>query len=280
MATDWLKLQTEYILTQISLRGLADKHCVSRSALEKTAAREGWAAMKRARLLMRAEESGRNNDTGDQPEADGQTAIAPQTILAPEPGEADQPAQRTVSDTGGLHRTADRNRTFPTGDKSRKRGLATSPMPELRQCELAASTEPAAPPMAGGCVPDAKKPAASTSHSDRIARLMAIGDRLTEQLARATVELDKQVLRQRRKTREMVYEGADARGKPVEETVQENIELEIVDATVNCAGLQKLSATLKNLREAAQANAGDEQSVGMVAELMRKLDDEAGREDA
>ena len=194
MATDWLKLQTEYLQSDLSLRALARLRGVSSTALGRVAAREGWASLKRAQRLLDAA----------QVAAPGAT---------PQPG-----------------------------------------------------AEPAATDAAG------------YGKAERMARLIAIGDQLTDQLARATVELDKQVLRHKRKTREVVYDGPEARGKPVEETVEENYHLEIVDAPVNCAGLQKLSATLKNLRDAARATDGEAQGVGMVAELMRKLDDDAREE--
>lgn len=194
MATDWLKLQTEYLQSDLSLRALARLRGVSPTALGRVAAREGWASLKRAQRLLDAA----------QADAPGAT---------PQPG-----------------------------------------------------SEPAATDAAG------------YGKAERMARLIAIGDQLTDQLARATVELDKQVLRHKRKTREVVYDGPEARGKPVEETVEENYHLEIVDAPVNCAGLQKLSATLKNLRDAARATDGEAQGVGMVAELMRKLDDDAREE--
>ena len=193
MATDWLKLQTEYLQSELSLRALARLRGVSPTALGRVAAREGWASLKRAQRLLAA----------------------------------------------------------------------------------AQAATPGAPPQPGA------EPAADAAYgkAERMARLIAIGDQLTDQLARATVELDKQVLRHKRKTREVVYDGPEARGKPVEETVEENYHLEIVDAPVNCAGLQKLSATLKYLRDAARATDGEAQGVGMVAELMRKLDDDAREED-
>ena len=194
MATDWLKLQTEYLQSDLSLRALARLRGVSPTALGRVAAREGSAALKRAQRLL----------------------------------------------------------------------------------DAAQAATPGAPPQP--CGEPAAVDAAGYGKAERMARLIAIGDQLTDQLARATVELDKQVLRHKRKTREVVYDGPEARGKPVEETVEENYHLEIVDAPVNCAGLQKLSATLKNLRDAARATDGEAQGVGMVAELMRKLDDDAREE--
>ena len=43
MATDWLKLQTEYLQSELSLRALARLRGVSPTALGRVAAREGWA---------------------------------------------------------------------------------------------------------------------------------------------------------------------------------------------------------------------------------------------
>ena len=64
----------------------------------------------------------------------------------------------------------------------------------------------------------------------------------------------------------------------MEETVEEKYQLEVVRVPVSCAGLQKLSATLKNLREATRADQTRDDSVDRVTELMRRLDDEACRE--
>ena len=128
-----------------------------------------------------------------------------------------------------------------------------------------------------------RAPPASTAplppDADTQARLRAISEQLTSQLARAAGQLDKQVLRHKRKTRELVYEGGEPRGKPVEETVQETCEIEIVDAPVSCEGLQRLASTLKNLNDILKTGGGDEQSVGMVAALMKKLDEAAMKEE-
>lgn len=134
----------------------------------------------------------------------------------------------------------------------------------------------------GEAAPRARaSPAARDPDADSqlLARYKAIGDHLTDQLARAVGELDKQVLRHKRKTRELVYGEEGPRAKPVEEKVEESCELEIVGATVSCEGLHKLSATLKNLSDLAKAGCADEQSVALVAGLMKKLDEEAAREE-
>ena len=52
-----------------------------------------------------------------------------------------------------------------------------------------------------------------------------------------------------------------------------------MDAPVSCEGLQRLASTLKNLNDILKTGGGDEQSVGMVAALMKKLDEAAMKEE-
>jgi len=115
--------------------------------------------------------------------------------------------------------------------------------------------------------------------AQRLEQLKTIRDRLTVQLELATGQLDKQVLLHKRKRREMTYDDPLGRGKPVEETVEENVLLEVVDAPVNSASLQRLSAALKTLREITQADQSDGRATELVTELMRKLDEESAREE-
>ena len=184
-------MRDEYLQTPVSLRKLAEKYGLPRSALEKRAAQEGWHARK-------------------------------------------------------------------TAAQSPRRSQATE-----------TEARAAAPPEAG---------IAPLFEGDRLAQLQAIGDRLTAQLARATTDLDKQVVQHKRRTREMTYGDPDAPGKPVEETVEEHVRLEVVSVPVSSAGLHRLSTTLKILKEVTLAGGNDEQSLKMVAELMNRLDAEAGRE--
>ena len=148
VATDWLKLKEEYLRSTAGLNALADRHGIGRKRVQTLAAKQGWAAEKRA-----------------------------------------------------------------------AKAKAT-------QGEAASRKQPT------------QQPPASTQ---RLARLKAIGDQLTEQLARAAGEQE---------------------------------------ARVSCEGLHKLSITLKNLSDLAKAGNPDEQSVALVAELMKKLDEEAAREEA
>jgi hypothetical protein len=118
---------------------------------------------------------------------------------------------------------------------------------------------------------------ARITDAQRLEQLKTIRDQLTAQLERATGQLDKQVLLHKRRRREMTYDDPLGKGKPVEETVEENVLLEVVDAPVNSANLQRLSTALKTLREITQGDQGDGHGVELVAELMRKLDEESAR---
>ncbi len=127
-------------------------------------------------------------------------------------------------------------------------------------------------------LPQAQAAAPPVTDADRRAQLMAIGDQLTAQLARAAGELDKRTVQHKRRTKETTYGDEQSRGKPVEETVEERVSLETVVVPVDSMGLQRLSSALKILREVTlQGNEG-EQSLRKVEELMRKLDEDAGKE--
>ena len=142
---------------------------------------------------------------------------------------------------------------------------------QLRSAWRQIAAVPALPPQVSETRPSPRTEEAD----DPMIPLEAIRAQLTVLLARAAGELDKQVLVHKSRRKEVTYDDAQGKGKPVEETVEENLRLEVVDALVNCMGLQHLSNALKTLREVAQANAGSAVGTDRVAELMRRLDEEA-----
>ena len=293
MATDWLMLRDEYLRTQVSLKALAQERGVSEAALKRLAAQESWAALRHAQ---------RANDAPDWQriqEAYLRTAVSLKA-LAREKGvnlsqlraTAAREGWVALKRAGGLINAADAGvaavaSTPRHNDRDIRNACVTDNPAKINEAAETGETVENGETSKDGETTDAKgrrvpadrgTPDGPEAAANRLARLAAIGDQLTDQLARAAGELDKQVVLRKTRTREMVYEDAEGRGKPVEETVEENVEVTIVDALVNCAGLQKLSATLKNLREATRVDAGDGETVGMVAELMKKLDDEARQE--
>ena len=76
----------------------------------------------------------------------------------------------------------------------------------------------------------------------------------------------------------MTYDDPQGKGKPVEETVEEHTQAEVVETLINGANLHRLSAALKILNEMTREDAGDGRGEALGAELMRKLDEEAARE--
>ena len=245
MGTDWHKVQTEYLETGISLKALAAKHGVGQKALGRLAASEEWAKLKRVRMALDAVER--------------QQSMHRQTSTRK--GGA---APRQSAESG---KTAMQDAENANACAARARHRYRTPNPQGTGSAKGSKTNQSAAMRAN--------PEGALSEEERRAKLAAIRDQLMAQLARATAELDKQVLLHKRKTREIVYDGLEARSKPMEETTQEEIQMEIVDATVNCMGLQRLSATLKTLSGLAREGGGDAQSVELVARLMQKLDGDA-----
>lgn len=255
VAIDWLMLKNEYLRTGVSLRALAEKHGVGRRALERAAADGGWAAERRA-AAQGAKRDGADEGTSAGGLVGGKARATPKpSACAAGPSAG---ARVTGAKASGHHATG-----AGKGDTV----AATNASPAARRKPLPAKASPDGEPTA-------------PVDANTLARLRAISEQLTNQLARAAGQLDKQVLKHKRKTRELVYDGGDPRAKPVEETVEETCEIEIVDVPVSCEGLHRLSTTLKNLSDIVKTGGGDEQSVGMVAALMKKLDDEAAKGDA
>jgi len=84
--------------------------------------------------------------------------------------------------------------------------------------------------------------------TDRVARLLDLGDRLTERLQTAIGQLDRQLVKEKSKTHTVEYGNADAKGKPTAETVCERESMEAVgDMPIDCQGLNQLTGVLKNL---------------------------------
>ena len=112
--------------------------------------------------------------------------------------------------------------------------------------------------------------------SDRIVRLLSIGDRLADCLDQAAGELDRQTVKRSVKTKEVEYGDPDAKGRPTREVVREDVEIvDVGGLPIDRIGLRQLAATLKDLRDVAQTGRTDEDELGKIAELMARLDKEA-----
>ena len=110
---------------------------------------------------------------------------------------------------------------------------------------------------------------------DRLTRLLSISDKLAAKLEQATEELDRQLVRNKKKTRVITYGDQAAKGKPTKEVIDELETLDTMKAPIDRLGLQQLSSALKNLRDVANTPRADEQSLEKIRELMAGLDKEA-----
>ena len=112
----------------------------------------------------------------------------------------------------------------------------------------------------------------STREADRLSRLLSIGDKLAEKLEQATAELDRQLIRNKKKTRTITYGDEKAPGKPTKEIIDEDEILAVMPAPIDWLGVQQLSSALKNLHEVIkpyeEANNRDVEDVTPLAELL------------
>lgn len=96
---------------------------------------------------------------------------------------------------------------------------------------------------------------------DRIARIMDIGDDLTDRLAQAVRELDQALAKRKHRTKTVQYgEG----GKPVREVTDEDEALEAVTVPIDRLGVRLLASALKDLRDVARVESGDTSGTGIV----------------
>ncbi len=84
---------------------------------------------------------------------------------------------------------------------------------------------------------------------DRVTKLLTISDALVEQLETATQQLNKQMIRNKRKKRTVEYKDSKAMGKPTKEIIEENEELVVVPGIIDRLGLQQISNALKNIKD-------------------------------
>lgn len=105
--------------------------------------------------------------------------------------------------------------------------------------------------------------------ANRIANILRMSDSLSEQLDRAIGELDRQMVKNKTKVREVEYGGGDAMGKPVSETITETEEVEIVEGSIDRQGLQQLSIALKNIKDTITAvDSGEGETLRRARELL------------
>lgn len=109
--------------------------------------------------------------------------------------------------------------------------------------------------------------------ANRMVKLLRMADRLGAQLDRAIGELDRQMVKNKRKHREIEYKDPKAPGRPTKEVIKETEQIEVVSGSIDRAGLQQLSMALKNLKDTiTTVDNGDSDTLKKAKELLGGVD--------
>lgn len=90
---------------------------------------------------------------------------------------------------------------------------------------------------------------ASDKDADRIARLLQIADMATDKAEQALGELERYVVRDKKKVRTVEYKDNMAIGKPTKEVIDETEHINIASGPVDRLGLSQVTNALKNIKE-------------------------------
>lgn len=112
---------------------------------------------------------------------------------------------------------------------------------------------------------DAERESAQNSETQRKERILCLSDKLLDKIERSIDEIDRCVIKTKERTKSVEYD--DEFRKPVNESVTEKENIEIVDGMVDKMGLKQLVSTLKDIKDihmsingSSSGNADDEES--------------------
>ena len=89
----------------------------------------------------------------------------------------------------------------------------------------------------------------SDKDADRILRLLQIADKATDKAEQALNELERYVVKDKRKVRTVEYKDNTAIGKPTKEVIDETEHINIASGPVDRLGLSQVTNALKNIKE-------------------------------
>ena len=117
----------------------------------------------------------------------------------------------------------------------------------------------------------------SDKDADRIVRLLQIADMAADKAEQALNELDRYVVRDKRKERTVEYKDKTAIGKPTKETIDEKESIRVETGPVDRLGLSQVASALRNIKE-LYAMPVDMDSKKYQAELDRRKAEKEGGE--
>lgn len=90
----------------------------------------------------------------------------------------------------------------------------------------------------------------STKEANRIGRILSAADTLLAKLEEAATQLDTHIVTNKVKTKVVTYNGGN---RPTKEVITEEETKEVVPGPIDRAGLQQVTAALKNIKDTVQA---------------------------
>lgn len=118
----------------------------------------------------------------------------------------------------------------------------------------------------------------SDQNADRLTRILALSDTLLSKAEIAAAELTQHVVRNKHRERVIEYDAEDGKGRPypTRETISDTEQIDFGIGPIDRMGLKQVASALKDLRDVAATPNTDEQSLSKIAEMMARLDKEAG----
>jgi uncharacterized protein YjcR len=116
------------------------------------------------------------------------------------------------------------------------------------------------------------------AEAERIQRLRDIACTMEAPIIRAIQELGQHMVINKKRVRVITYGGADAKGKPIKEVIDDEEILNIIDAPIDRQGLKQLTSALRDLCEVQRDRLGVDQSNEDVHVTFEGADMEAASE--
>ena len=111
---------------------------------------------------------------------------------------------------------------------------------------------------------------------DRITRILELTDRLSDKVEQAIDELDKYLLKDKVKVKEVEYKDEMALGKPTKEIITEKEHIKVMKGNIDRLGLQQVANALKAIKDInVDIKRGDEEIVeddGLLTALSASVD--------
>jgi len=109
--------------------------------------------------------------------------------------------------------------------------------------------------------------------ADDIVRIKSLASTLIDKLEEATQELNKYIIRNKVKQKEVIYDNKTM--KPSKETILENEDIKFIEGDIDRNGLKQLTSSLKDLKEIL-VNKDENSDGSSLADLIQKAYEKKG----